>query len=139
MTLRKAMRWIVPALWLAFAIFLSCQTGYESGKLSRWLTKFLFSSTAPKIAHALLRVTAHFCIHFILGVLIYLAARYDVPHPVSFTIFCGFTVGICDELIQLFISERAFELSDIAFNLAGIIVAIFICTFVTPKQKTALR
>ena len=137
MTFRRALRWIIPTLWLAFVIFLSCQTGSSSGKLSEWLTKFLFSSAAPIVAHALLRVIAHFGVHFVLGFLVYQAARYEVPQPASFTLFCGFTVAVCDELIQLFISGRAFEICDIAFNVAGIIVAIFVCVFITPKQKTA--
>lgn len=138
LTIRKMLRWVIPTLWLAFIIFLSCQTGSSSGKLSAWFTKLLFSAVAPKAAHCLLRLFAHFIIHFILSVLIYQAARYEVINPASLTIICGFSVAICDELIQLFVDGRAFELSDITFNIAGIFIGIVLCVLLTSKQKTAL-
>ena len=107
--------------------------------MSAWFTKSLFRTTPPIAAHTVLRLLAHFIIHLVLGVLLFQAARYDIPQPVSFTLICGFTVAICDELIQIFITGRVFEFSDIALNLAGIFAALIVCTIATSKQKTALN
>ena len=139
MTLKKAIRWIVLALWLTLVIFLSCQSGKASGEMSAWFTKSLFRTTPPIAVHTVLRLLAHFIIHLVLGVLLFQAARYDIPQPVSSTLICGIPVAICDELIQIFITGRVFEFSDIALNLAGIFAALIICTIAAPHQKTALN
>ena len=138
LTIKKALRWLIPILWFALVIFLSCQTGSESEKMTIMVAKTFFPAITPGSIYFGLRLFAHFGIHFVLSVLIYQAARYEVPQPASFTLICGFTVAICDELLQLCVTGRIFELSDIALNLAGIFTGIAIFVMFTPQQKTAL-
>lgn len=134
---KKVFRWLIPTLWLALAIFLSCQSGNNSSGLSHWLANNVFHISS-KTFHAVLRSCAHFGVHFVLGILTYCVAYYDFKKPAQFTIKTGLIVAISDELLQLLAPGRCFEFHDIALNVLGILVATTICRAITSKRNRPL-
>ena len=137
MTIRKAFRWALLTLWFIFVIFLSCQSGNDSGGLSHWLANNIFHISSETF-HVILRSCAHFNIHFILAILMYAAAykTYNTPppSPPSFALF--FPSGV--ELLQFFIPGRYPEFADIILNISGIMIGTLICALIAPKKYRPL-
>ena len=137
MTIRKAFRWALLTLWFIFVIFLSCQSGNDSGGLSHWLTNNIFHISSETF-HVILRSCAHFNIHFILTILMYAAAYYSYDNPRTFTTVIGLLVAISDELLQFFIPGRYPEFADIILNISGIMIGTLICALIAPKKYRPL-
>lgn len=137
MTIRKAFRWALLTLWLIFVIFLSCQSGNDSGELSHWLANNIFHISSETF-HVILRSCAHFNIHFILAILMYAAAYYSYDNPRTFTTVIGLLVAISDELLQFFIPGRYPEFTDIILNISGIMIGTLICALIVPKKYRPL-
>lgn len=133
MTVRKVFRWILLALWFIFVIFLSCQSGDDSGGLSHWLANNIFGIRGEEF-HAILRSFAHISIHFVLAVLMYLAAYYSYDNPRTFATIIGLVVAISDELLQFYIPGRYPELIDIIYNVTGILTGVLLCAMIAPKK-----
>ena len=71
----------------------------------------------------LVRKTAHFTEFFIIGLL--LSALFRGRH-ILFPLLIGFLVAAADETIQLFISGRSGEFSDVLLDTAGATAAMLI-------------
>jgi VanZ family protein len=137
MSKKKYLIWIFPIIWLFLTVFLSAQTGSESGVLSSWLSDHIRAvfniSPDNQSFETALRNCAHYITHLILAVLVVNAIYYDTEHhkPI-FAIFTGFfscaAIGVFDELIQFAIPERCFEVFDIARNIIGVTIATLYCT-----------
>jgi len=131
LTLKKTFSWTLFILWLMFVIFLSCQSGNDSGKLSLWLAE-RFDIHVTQTA---LREFAHFGTHFVLAIFMYGAAYSSYDSPRGFTTIIGFVIAVADELLQFFIPGRCPEIVDIALNLAGIITGAILCAIFAPKKN----
>lgn len=137
MTIRKLFRWSLLTLWLILVIFLSCQSGNESGGLSHWMANNIFGIPGDEF-HAILRSCAHFSIHFILAILMYAAAYYSYDSPRAFATMLGLLVAVSDELLQFYIPGRYPELVDIVVNSAGILLGVLISAAIAPKRSRPL-
>ena len=137
MTIRKVFRWTLLVLWFIFVIFLSCQSGDDSGGLSHWLANHIFGIRGDEF-HAILRSFAHIGIHFILAVLMYLAAYSSYDNPRAFATIIGLVVAISDELLQFYIPGRYPEFIDIIYNATGIITGAILCAMIAPKKNRPL-
>lgn len=137
MTIRKLFRWSLLTLWLILVIFLSCQSGNESGGLSHWMANNIFGIPGDEF-HAILRSCAHFSIHFILAILMYAAAYYSYDNPRAFATMLGLLVAVSDELLQFYIPGRYPELIDIVVNSSGILLGVLISAAIAPKRSRPL-
>lgn len=137
MTIRKLFRWSLLTLWLIFVIFLSCQSGNDSGGLSHWLANNIFGVPGEEF-HAILRACAHFGIHFILAILMYRAAYDSYDNPRAFATIIGLLVAVSDELLQYYIPGRYPELVDIVVNTTGILSGVLLTAAITPKKNRPL-
>ena len=137
MTIKKLFRWSLLILWLILVVFLSCQSGNDSGGLSHWMADNIFGIPGDEF-HAILRSCAHFSIHFILAILMYAAAYYSYDNPRAFATILGLLVAISDELLQFHIPGRYPELSDIVVNSAGILLGVLISATIAPKKNRPL-
>ena len=126
MTTRRVIRFGLLIAWLGFTLFLSEQSGPDSARLSRKLTKFIIDALhlhlSPERVESAIREIAHFGIHFVLAILAYRAFITIMSERLSIfvgLIICG-GIALFDEIIQWQISSRAFEYIDLVLNLLGI-------------------
>ena len=136
MTVKKAFRWLLVLIWLAFTIFLSRQNGVGSSTLSGGVATGL-SGFLAKIGikvnyyslHAFLRQMAHFGIHLVLAILFYralvLVCRGFKTSICLSLLFCGL-VALYDEYVQYYRPGRVFDLEDIALNLLGVSLGVIL-------------
>lgn len=126
MTTRRVIRFGLLIAWLGLTLFLSEQSGPESARLSKELTKFIVNALhlhlSPARAESAIREIAHFGIHFVLAILAYRAFITILNEKMS--IFVGLiicsVIALFDEIIQWQISSRAFEYIDLVLNLLGV-------------------
>ena len=137
MTARKLFRWSLLTLWLILVIFLSCQSGNESGGLSHWIANNIFGIPGNDF-HAVLRTCAHFGMHFILAILMYGAAYYSYDNPRTFATIIGLLVAVSDELLQYYIPGRYPEFIDIVVNTTGILFGVLLSAAIAPKKNHPL-
>ena len=133
MSCKRTLRWSIPICWFILIIFLSTQSGEDSGKLSLWIAEHLIGDVPPESVHIFIRNAAHFGTHFVLAALTYIAAKPDLKKPPLFCLVACSIVAICDETIQCLIPGRYLELTDISLNLLGIIAAILSCVIVDKR------
>ena len=75
--------------------------------------------------NTLIRKIAHFSLYFILGISVYLLLKdYIDKRLVLYTILICFIYAISDEVHQLFIPGRAFQVLDIIIDTCGSIISI---------------
>ena len=117
---------------------LSAQTASESTQLSSGLLARL----GLLIGEGLFRSLAHFCEYALLSFLsvnaLYSCCGYI--RPVLATVFCA-VYALTDEIHQIFVPGRAFQLSDITVDISGAVLGAVICTFLLVlvgriRQKT---
>lgn len=133
MTFGKFFRWCLFLLWFMVVIFLSAQTGSESGGFSHWIADKIFSNPSPEF-HAFIRNCAHFGIHFILAIVMY-AAFYSYDEPRTYVTYLGLVIAVFDELIQFYSPGRCFEFIDIVLNVSGIITGVLLAALIVPKKN----
>lgn len=89
---------------------------------------------ASPITHKMLRKTVHFGEFVLVGFWISMCMRMFTAHilmHISFPLFWGLLIAVCDETLQFCISERGSNIVDIFVDFSGILtgvaVAFFIC------------
>ncbi len=119
---------------------LSAQTGEESSSTSGFFTKLIEAIIGQPADEAFIRTLAHFCEFAGLGFLMvnFIFALKDKLKPLMSILFsCAY--ALTDEIHQIFVPERAFQLSDFAVDSAGIVlgVGVFcVLSFLSAKCKT---
>ncbi len=103
-------------LWIAIIFGQSSMpatvSNVESGGLLTIISKYL-----PFITHHLLRKLAHFTEFAILGFLLAQCFHRSIFWPLFVGVLCAMT----DETIQLFVSGRSGQLTDVWLDFAGVI------------------
>ncbi len=151
LTPRRRILAFMPAIVImALIFFFSAQPAEESGEVSEFLGERLFLATSDlfglgwtmqKIAalnleaqHAI-RKAAHFTEYFILGLALFSGFRVNFPKapgrrygiPGNWTLPAVITASLyaaSDEIHQIFIPGRAFQVTDIAVDSAGALLGI---------------
>ena len=144
MAKRKLFRWILALCWLALTVFLSQQSGSQSAAVSGWFTKavtrlfgFFGINASYATLHYAMRKLAHFCVHFILAILIYRAfiiTNEYQKNAILLTLFTCMVVAFFDEGIQSVAPGRAMMVGDLILNLFGVTSGT-IAGILTVKQK----
>lgn len=132
--------WTAVVACMAVIFHLSHQPSEESSELSlSLLSSFfaIFSQLSEIIGHETFRTIAHGLEYCGLGALLFhaLLQTFGKAKPfVSFAFAAAYAVT--DEIHQIFIPGRAFQVSDIAVDWLGAISGIAVCTaiFVTVKK-----
>ncbi len=148
--------WILTFVIMAVIFYFSSQTAVESTDVSNSFSKQIIRILQPVIKipeseipaavesmDGLIRIIAHYGVFLVLGVACYLAAYFTKNRQHIYKSL--YSVGICtayalsDEIHQLFVPGRSFQISDILTDTAGVITgtAIVIGIIMLIKRKKA--
>ena len=72
---------------------------------------------------------AHFVEFAILGLFIKIDQHHK-PYPIYLTAIIGIGIAIIDEIIQIFVPGRAFEVKDILIDSFGVVTGILFVTVI---------
>ena len=130
---------LLTLLWVAVIFSFSLQPATTSSEVSRGVGEWLVETFAPflserleampveqlELLHTLLRKAGHFSEYFILGILAMLTVlqtklRYG---KLSALVFCVL-VATVDETIQLFVSGRSGQVTDVILDSVGALCGI---------------
>lgn len=144
---RKVILWMLPIMWMTVIFYFSHQTAEESAELSGRVLEVIadiikIKPTPPDKhtieAHGFIRSMAHFFLYFVLGVLLYISIYTTVRNirkTSCLTIITGVCYGIFDEIHQLFVDGRAFQITDIIIDSVGVLVSLILSILITKILK----
>lgn len=124
--------WVAVAACMAVIFSLSAQTAGESSEVSGWLIFIM----KLNVSQDFIRTCAHFLEYAGLAVLIFnaLYQTFGFSRPVLSVVISA-VYAASDEIHQLFVEGRAFQLSDIAIDTlgaaSGVIVLILLIKLVS--------
>jgi VanZ family protein len=120
---------VLIVLWMITVFILSNQNGESSGGLSLAITKFLFKN--EQIAEKMdpfIRKCAHMAEYAYGAILIYAYCltyeKMNSKKQILFTICVTVLYAITDELHQLFVNERAGQITDVLIDAVGSVIGI---------------
>lgn len=123
--------WVLVVICMGIIFFLSAQNGEESSDLSGSFVMALLNGLGIVIDEGVLRSIAH-CLEF-MGLSVLLFNAVYVTWFLKLTPIIAFfgTVfyAITDEIHQIFVPERAFQISDILVDSTGALIGV-IASFV---------
>lgn len=130
---------LLTLLWVAVIFSFSLQPAATSSQVSRGVGHWIVDTFVPflskrletmpveqlELLHTLLRKAGHFSEYFILGILAMLTVsqtklRYG---KLSALVFCVLVAAV-DETIQLFVSGRSGQVTDVVLDSAGALFGI---------------
>ena len=132
--LAKILLSIFVVLWLGFIFYLSHQPAYVSAKKSFQVSQQILELVEqdPPIQKirrfdSFLRNSAHFSVFFVLSLSLFPLSRlYGLHRNYSFTFLFSALYALSDEIHQIFVPGRAFELSDLFLDISGVLLALFL-------------
>lgn len=147
--------WSLVVVWTGMLFFFSSQTAAESTVLSGNTIRFLLEIFHPyylemttsqqsqliaELQH-LVRNTAHVFGYFILAILCMLALRQHQlknGQRMALTLLICIGYALTDEMHQLFVTGRAFEVTDLGLDLCGTLagLAVMLIMMFFKRQKT---
>lgn len=126
--------WVLVVICMGIIFLLSAQNGEESSDLSGSFVMALLNGLGIAIEEGLLRSIAH-CLEFMgLSVLLFNAVYVTWALKVTpIVAFLGTVLyAITDEIHQIFVPERAFQISDILVDSTGALIGV-IASFIILK------
>ncbi len=103
--------------------FLSAQNGEESSQTSGFIVELLALVFKGNVAQDILRTFAHFFEYAVLGFLMYnVFYSFNVKFAPLVSATLSWAYAWSDEIHQIFVPQRAFQFSDLAVDLCGIIL-----------------
>ncbi len=157
MKINKAkLSFLIMLLWTAVIFSFSMQPAYESSRLSLGfgylLLELLPASLAERVSHLpgsqlsflhmLLRKAGHFSEYFVLGVLSNISfSKTDFRYRKWLGLEFCVLIAAMDETIQLFVSGRSGQISDVMLDsigaLCGIVVMLVVRRMLSIKKGKA--
>lgn len=102
--------------------FLSAQNSTESKETSGFIGELLAAIFNGNVPQDLLRTFAHFCEYALLGFLMYnVFYSFKVKIAPVTSALTSFLYALSDEIHQIFVDGRAFQIEDLTVDLCGII------------------
>lgn len=148
----KKKYWLFVLAWMTMIFYFSAQPAEQSNHLSQgvatfFIKMFAFIKTIAVEASAtetwlnpfnnFIREFAHASVYFVLALLIYLAMNKSAVRGKKLFIF-SFLICIAyalsDEIHQLFVPGRAFQLFDLFMDTTGTIVGLMITQLKKPSK-----
>lgn len=122
----------IAVLAVLITIFcLSAQNGEDSSATSGFFTRLITTIAGQPVEESIVRTLAHFCEFASLGLLVtnlFFAIDNKLKPFLSISLSLGY--ALTDEIHQIFVPGRAFQLFDLAVDLGGIILGTAICFIV---------
>lgn len=132
---------ILVAIVAIIIFLLSDQTSTESSSTSDSLIHLIFKLIGQTFSSHTIRTLAHFCEYAGLGFLVHnlIFAIKDKLKP-FLTVLFSFGYAITDEIHQLFVPGRSFQLIDLTVDLGGMMLGamVFSCfiLIITKHKKS---
>lgn len=147
MQIKKIISWLVLLSWMLFIYYLSDQPAVLSAETSRTLSQQILEAVrkdpTPQMVRsfdAFLRNSAHFGVFFILGIFAYFTFSnqgFKFPGFISFVF--GTTYAFSDEVHQIFVAGRAFQLRDLALDSLGGFLGVALASYLLYLIKKQQR
>ena len=126
--------WAAVAACMGVIFYLSHQPAEESAELSMTVMNGIFAVfawLAEFLGHEAFRTLAHGLEYCGLGALLFHAFLQTMGKPKPFVCFAvAVAYAISDEIHQIFIPGRAFQISDIAVDATGAAAGIAVCVLI---------
>ncbi len=139
---KRYVLWVVTLLWAMVIFCFSAQPAKSSEGLSRTVTaKFVNILPGAKNApaeqtrtlafeiHNSVRNVAHFILYAVFGFLVValcMSYRKSFIKAMIFSLWICALYAVSDEIHQLFVAGRSFQLTDVLFDSAGAFVGILL-------------
>lgn len=132
MTLKRkitlAISWLLVAVCMTIIFYLSAQVASESAQTSLGMMSFLekiFTGLTELIGHDAFRSIAHGLEYCGLALLLFNALYHTFTRPRALLSFAvSVLYAVSDEIHQIFVEGRAFQLTDIAVDAVGSLVGV---------------
>lgn len=128
-------------LWMGIIFLFSHQTSEKSGNLSRPIQNTVFESTIGKNEYEtvrernlarvklgeMIRSGAHFLLFTVLGVLsltAFMTFKMKMWQNVLLATVLGWIYGVLDEIHQVYVPGRSFQLNDLGADFAGVTLGV---------------
>ena len=138
MKIRRVISYMLLFSWCLVIFYLSSQTSNVSGGNSLNVLKYILSGLSSDVLislNSIFRELMHSGVFFVLGILTYISfKRSFIKVFVYSLLFCAL-YALSDEIHQLFVSGRAFELIDLTLDFVGSLVGICLVIFVERMFK----
>ena len=121
----------IALLTVMITIFcLSAQNGQASSETSGWVVDLLTKLFGSMPDESVIRTLAHFCEFAGLGFVMsnFIFALKDKPKPLL-CILLSWGYAWTDEIHQIFVPQRAFQLIDLTVDLGGIVLGTLVYVF----------
>ncbi|MPM45222.1 hypothetical protein SDC9_91908 [bioreactor metagenome] len=143
MNQKRILLWLVLLSWMFLIFHLSNQPAVISAETSKQVSQQILeivqenpTPQAVRSFDSFLRNSAHFGLFLILGLLTYptfLVQGYSKAMMKS--IFFGIFYALTDEIHQIFVEGRAFQLRDLGLDIAGFILGCSLIFFVISRFR----
>ncbi len=125
--LYKAVSVILIVVLMAVIFYLSAQVATDSKETSGFFITFIYNITGIKFTSEVIRTLAHFTEYTVLG-FSFANCFYSFKNKAYrlLPIICSWAYAWSDEIHQIFVDGRAFQLSDLAVDLGGTTLGVFV-------------
>jgi len=127
MKVKKYISYTVLFVWCLVIFYLSSQTSSVSGNNSLNILSYVFSGLSNDVLislNSVFREFMHSGMFFVLGILAYASFKYRNIRVVIYSLLFCVLYALSDEVHQLFVSGRAFEIIDLVLDFTGSLVGI---------------
>lgn len=123
---KKIISIILLILWAYLIFYLSDQPSYISSKMSSGMIKhaFFVNDVTLNLIHNPLRELMHTVVFLIFALLlINVLVKFGIKKVMLYCITISLIYALSDEIHQIYVPGRAFELLDIFLDFVGIMIA----------------
>jgi VanZ family protein len=121
-------------VWCLVIFYLSNQNSEVSGGNSLSILSYIFRDLSSDVLislNVIFREFMHSVVFFILGILTYISFKYSFTKTFLYSFIFCVLYALSDEIHQLFVSGRAFELIDLTLDFIGSSVGICLVKLVS--------
>ena len=126
--MKKKINLILVIIWMTFIFIMSNFDANESSNQSNYIVNIMsniFNITNTDMLTFIIRKLAHFTEYLILGILVYnFIKNYDKKNYISIIICMIYAIS--DEVHQIYVPGRSFQIRDIIIDTLGAIIGILI-------------
>ncbi|HPF19786.1 MAG TPA: VanZ family protein [Syntrophomonas sp.] len=153
---KKLFFWLPVLIWTGSLFFFSSQTADESTRLSGEMIRTLLVFIRPEFLQMtaaqqaqwvaslqhLVRNAAHFGSYFVLAMLCMIALRqypWRLARQAALTLLLCMGYALTDELHQLFVAGRAFEMVDLGLDLGGTLLGLAVMLVIAGEKQSHIK
>jgi VanZ family protein len=153
---KKLFFWLPVFIWTGSLFFFSSQTADESTRLSGEMIRTLLVFIRPEFLQMtaaqqaqwvaslqhLVRNAAHFGSYFVLAMLCMNALRqypWRLARQAALTLLLCMGYALTDELHQLFVAGRAFEMVDLGLDLGGTLLGLAVMLVIAGEKQSHIK